>query len=93
MGESREGMRKGLLWRLVQACTSKCQALEEGMSGVCGKRAPGIASTERSSGIQAGKRLPKMCAALGVVGRGFQGVESRAGRLDFDAAVQKNRLN
>lgn len=50
-------MRKGLLWRLVQACTSKCQALEEGMSGVCGKKAPGIASTEGSSGIQPGKRL------------------------------------
>lgn len=66
MGESRKGMRKGLLWRLVQACTSKCQALEGGMSGVCGKKAPGIASTERSSGIQSGKRLSQdVCCSGG----------------------------
>lgn len=89
MGESREGMREGLLWRLVQACTWKCQALEGGMSGVCGRRAPGVASTERSSGIQSGKALPKMSCS-GVVGRGLQGVESRAGRLDL---MQKNIPN
>lgn len=90
MGESRERMRKGLLWRLVQACTAKCQALEEGMSGVCGKKAPGIASTERSSGIQSGKGLSQDVLLWG---RGFQGAEGRGGRLDFDAAVQKNSLN
>lgn len=44
-GESREGMRKESLSRLVQARTSKCQALEGGMSGVCGKKDLGIAST------------------------------------------------
>lgn len=93
MGESREGMRRGLLRRLVQACRSKCQPLEEGMSGVCGKKAPGIASTERSSGIQSGKRLSQDLCCSGGGGERLQGIESRGGRLDFDAAVQKNRLN
>ena len=91
MGESREGMRKELLSRLVQACTSKCQALEGGMSGVCGKKAHSIASTYRSSGIQSpANAFPKMCGALGVAGReASRRIESigRGGRLDFYAAM------
>lgn len=81
MGESREGMRKELLPRLVQACTSKCQPLEGGMSGVCGKKAHGIASTYRSSGIQSlANAFPKMGGALGAVGRLPEGREHRQGR-------------
>lgn len=91
MGGSREGMRKELLSRLVQACMTKCQALEKGMSGVCSKKAHGIASTYRSSGIQSSPNaFPKVCGALGVVGRGAsRWVESisRGGRLDFYAAM------
>lgn len=84
-------MRKELLPRLVQACTSKCQALEGRKSGVCSKKAHGIASTYRSSGIQSlANTFPKMCGVLGVAGReASRRVEStgRGGRLDFYAAM------
>lgn len=86
MGESRGGLRKELLARLVRACRSKCQALEGGMSGVCGKKARGIASTYRSSGIPSPpKAFPKRSGGE----RGFREGRStgRGGRLDFYAAM------
>lgn len=58
-------MEKELLLRLVQACTPKCQVVEGGMSGVCGKKAHGIASTSRSSGIQSpATTFLQMCLGL-----------------------------
>lgn len=93
MGESREGMRKELLSRLVQACASKCQALEGGMSGVCGKKAHGIASTYRSSGIPSpAKAFPKMCGAPGRWGGRLPGgwkAQAREGDWTFMQLCRK----
>lgn len=78
-------MRKELLPRLVQACTAKCQASEGRTSGICGKRAHGVASTYTSSGIPSPiKAFPSMCGALGVVGReASRWVECPAGEEDW----------